>query len=144
MANPNELRADLIEARADLQAAFHDAHQNWEKAPKGGEGEDSWAPNQAAEHAIETEVYFTSSIAVACGAPALEAPALDCSTPANAAATLTRVSALCDRTLRYVSEGDLAKTYKNPQGDLRTVEKALSIMASHDREHAEQIRAGSR
>jgi hypothetical protein len=144
VANPNELRSDLVEARADLQSAFHDAHQTWDSVPKAGEGEESWSPKQAAEHAIETEVFFTSNIAVACGAPALESPAIDCSTPASAAAALTRVSALCDRTLRYVSEPDLTKTYKNAQGEPRTVEKALSIMASHAREHAQQIRDTSR
>jgi hypothetical protein len=144
MASPNELRADLVEARADLQSAFHDAHANWGKAPKSGDGEEAWSPMQAAEHTIETEIFFTSNIAVACGAPALEAPGIDCSTPGNAAASLTRVSALCDHTLRHVSEPDLSKTYKNAQGEPRTVEKALGIMASHAREHAQQIRDAGR
>jgi hypothetical protein len=144
MANPNELRNDLVEARAELQAAFHDAHANWDQAPTAGEGEEAWAPKQAAEHVIGTEVFFTSKISVACGARAIETPAITCSTPAEAAATLTRISALCDRTLRHVSEADLSKTYQNSQGQPRTVEQALSILASHAREHAQQIREAAR
>jgi hypothetical protein len=144
MANPNDLRGDLVEARADLQAAFHAAHQAWDRAPSAGQGEEAWSPRQAAEHVIGVEVYFTSNIAVACGAPAIETPVVNCATPADAAAALTRVSALCDRTLRHISETDLSKTYQNNRGESRTVEQALTTMASHAREHAQQIRDASR
>jgi len=144
MANPNDLRADLVEARADLQTAFHAAHQTWDRAPATGQAEEAWSPRQAAEHVIGIEVYFTLKIAVACGAAAIDGPAISCASPADAAAALTRVSALCDRTLRHVSEGDLGKTYQNSQGQSRTVEQALTVMASHAREHANQIRDASR
>jgi len=144
MANPNDLREDLTEARADLQTAFHAAHQTWDRTPASGQGEEAWSPRQAAEHVIGLEVYFTSNIAVACGAPAIETPVVSCATPAEAAAALTRISALCDRTLRHVSEADLTKTYQNSRGEPRTVGQALTTMASHAREHAQQIRDASR
>jgi len=144
VANPNDLRGDLVEARADLQAAFHEAHQTWDRAPAAGQGEEAWSPKQTAEHVIAIEVYFTSNIAVACGAAATETPAISCPSPADAAAALTRVSALCDRTLRHVSDGDLSKTYQNNRGEPRTVSQALTTMASHAREHAQQIRDASR
>ena len=143
MASPKELRAALVEARADLQAAFHEAHDAWERRPQGGEGEEAWSPRQVAEHVIGAELYFASNIAQACGAPALELSRPDCSTPAMAAASLTRNAATADNILRHVTEGDLTKSRRLRTGEA-TVEQMLQRMASHAHDHANQIRAAAR
>ena len=141
MASPKELRQAIVEARADLQAAFHDAHDAWEKKPAGAqEGEDAWSPRQVAEHVIGAEVFFASGISQACGAPKLDRPPIDVSTPAAAAASLTRCGAIADNVLRHVSEGDLAKTTQMRQGEM-SVEQMMALVARHGHGHAEQIRA---
>ena len=144
MASPKELRQAIVEARADLQAAFHDAHDTWETKPAGApEGEDAWSPRQAAEHVIGTEVFFASSISQACGAPKLDRPPIDASTPAAAAASLTRCGAIADNVLRHVSDADLAKTQEMRVGPM-SVEQMMALIARHDHGHAEQIRAVAR
>ena len=144
MASPRELRQAIVEARADLQAAFHDAHDIWEKKPAGAqEGEGAWSPRQVAEPVIGAEVYSASGISRACGAPTLDRPPIDVSTPAAAAASLTRCGAIADNVLRHVSDADLAKTQEMRQGPM-SVEQMMTRVAEHDHEHAQQIRAAAR
>ncbi len=142
MATPKELRAAIVEARADFQAALHEAHDAWERKPQGGEGEDAWSPRQVAEHVLGAELFFASNIAQACGAPALERRTPDVATPAAAAASATRFAAACDEILRHVSQDDLAKTRELRIGTL-SVEQMMDLLASHARDHAQQIRAAS-
>ncbi len=142
MATPKELRAAIVEARADFQAALHEAHDAWERKPQAGEGEDAWSPRQVAEHVLGAELYFASNIAQACGAPALERQTPDVATPAAAAASAVRVAATCDEILRHVSQDDLAKTRELRMGTL-SVEQMLDLLASHARDHAQQIRAAA-
>ncbi|HEY7294908.1 MAG TPA: DinB family protein [Dehalococcoidia bacterium] len=143
MASPNELRAAIVENRAQLQAALHGTAERWETEPPAGEGEDAWSPRQVAEHMIGSEWYFTNHIAQACGAPALERPALDTATPAAAAATATRIGAICDNVLRHVSDADLAKTREVGRFGAQTVEWMLTVMDSHARDHLQQLKAAS-
>ena len=140
MPTPKELHQAIIEGRAGLQSAFHDAHGAWGRKPQGGEGEDAWSPRQVAEHVIGAEIFFASSIAQACGAPALDRPSIDASTPAAAAASLTRTSAIADNIFRRVTESDFPKTQQTRVGEL-TVERLMEIAASHGQDHANQIRA---
>ncbi len=141
MASPKELRQAIIEARADLQAAFHDAHEAWNTKPAGAqEGEDAWPPAEVAKHVIGTEVFFASAVSQACGAPKVDMPEYDTSTPAAAAASLTRLGAIADNILRHVSDGDLPKTHQLRMGEM-SVEQMLALVASHGKGHAEQIRA---
>jgi hypothetical protein len=140
MASPKELRAAIVENRAQLQAALHGAAARWETKPPAGEAEEAWTPRQVVEHMIGSEWYFTNQIAQACGAPALERPAVDVSTPAAAAATATRVGATCDSILRHVSEADLAKSRDMGRLGTQTVEWMLNTMESHARDHLQQLK----
>jgi hypothetical protein len=142
LVTPKGLRAAIVDTRAQFQAALHGAHHNWDKSPAGGEGEESWSPRKVAEHFIGTDWHFTNSISQACGAPALERPSIDVSSPAAAAASATLVAATNDNILRHVSDGDLSKTWMGPLGK-RTVEELLTIMASHGHDHVNQIKAAS-
>ena len=140
MPTPKELHQAIIESRAGLQAAFHDAHDAWERKPQGGEGEDPWSPRQVAEHVIGAETFFASLIAQACGAPALERPSIDASTPATAAASLTRTGAIADNIFRRVTESDLPRTQQTRMGEM-SVERMMQLVAGHGQDHANQIRA---
>ena len=143
MASPKELRAGSVENRAQLQAALHVAAARWERKPATGDGEDAWSPQQVAEHMIRSEWYFTNHIAQACGAPALEPPALDVSTPAAAAATATRVGATNDNILGHVSDGDLSTSRDLGRLGTQSVEWMLRLMDAHAHDHLQQLRAAS-
>jgi hypothetical protein len=143
MATPRELRAAIIENRAQLQAALHGAATKWELKPAAGDGEDAWCPRQVVEHMVGSEWYFTNFISQACGAPALDRPTLDVASPAAAAATVTRVGAYCDNVLRHVSDGDLAKTWELRQSGTQTVEQMMRTIDVHARDHLDQIRTAS-
>jgi hypothetical protein len=80
-------------------------------------------------------------ISQACGAPALERPQIDASTPGKAAASLSRIAASDDNVLRHVSEGDLGKTYDSGRLGVLGVEQMLGIMVSHTQDHINQMRA---
>ncbi len=143
MTTPKELRQAIVEARAGLQAAFHDAHGAWERKPQGDEGEDAWSPRRVAEHVVGAEVFFASGISQACGAPAVGRPEYDVSTPAAAAASLTRLGAIADNVLRHVTDADLAKTHVLRVGEM-SVEQMMTVLASHAHDHANQIREAAK
>ncbi|HLZ71213.1 MAG TPA: DinB family protein [Dehalococcoidia bacterium] len=143
MTSLRELRAAILENRAQLQAALHGAAARWETTPPANSGDEAWSPRQVAEHMIGAEWYFTNNIAQACGAPAMERPALDVSSPAAAAATVTRVGATCDNILRHVSEQDLAKGRAIGQFGTQTVEWMLATMDGHSRDHLQQLKAAA-
>lgn len=143
MASPKEHRAAIAENRAQLQEALHGAHQSWERKPAGADGEDAWSPKQVAEHLIGSDWFFTNAISQACGAPALERPSLDVSTPAAAAATATRVGATCDNILRHVSDQDLEKSHELGQFGQRSVDEMLTMMTAHAQDHINQLKAAS-
>jgi hypothetical protein len=140
MPSPKELRAQLAEARAEFQAALHEVHAKWDQKPAGGEGEDAWSPKEVAQHVIGADRFFTNNIAQACGAPAMDRPPVDVSTPGAAAASFTRIATDDDAVLRHVSDGDLAKTHETRLGVL-SVEQLLTGMTSHLRDHTAQLRA---
>ncbi len=140
MATPKELRQAVVDARADLHSAFHSAHDTWETKPAGGEGEDAWSPRQVAQHIIGAELFFAGLIAQACGAPPLERQVPNVESPADAAASLTRFSAMSDEILSHVTEDDLAKVQQTRLGEL-SVQQMLALIVSHAHDHAKQIRA---
>lgn len=141
MASPKELRQSIVDGRAELQAALHEVHEKWETKPASGEGEAAWSPKEVAQHVIGAEWFFTNNIAQACGAPAMERPQLDVSTPAAAAASLSRLGASDDAVLRHVSDGDLAKTFDLPRLGTRSVEEMMANIISHTRDHIAQLKA---
>lgn len=140
MATPKALRQAIVEARAELAAAIVEAAGAWEKKPAGSEGEDAWSPKQIAQHVIGSELFFASGVSQACGAPALEMQRPSVDSPAEAAASLVRFGAIADNIHRHVSEGDLPKTHTLRIGEM-SVEGMLALIASHTRDHANQIRA---
>ena len=142
MATPKELRASIVENRARLHEALHGAHAKWTVKPAGADGEDAWSPSEVAKHAIGSERYFTNLVCKACGAPELERPELDASTPGKTAAGLSNVGAADDNMLRHVSDADLGKTLETPFGT-RSVEELLNTMIVHTAEHVTQIEAAS-
>jgi hypothetical protein len=144
MPSPKEFRAAIVESRAQLQEALHGAHESWERKPQSRDEEDAWSPRQVAEHAIGSEWFFTNAISQACGAPALDRPSLDVSSPATAAATATRLGATCDNILRHVSDQDLEKTWNlGSQLGTRNVAELLTIYAGHLENHVNQLKAAS-
>ena len=140
MPTPNELRQAIVEGRADLQEAFHAAHDAWERKPPSGAGEDAWSPRQTAEHIVGSEIFFASMIGVACGAPALERQPLELLSPAAAAAAHVRNAARADAYFRHVSEGDLSKEGTHPRLGQLTVQALLEMHIGHLHNHANQIR----
>lgn len=144
MATPDELRQNIAQARAAAEAAIRECNEKWETKPaSGGEGEESWCAKEAAQHVIGADYFFTNMISQACGAPAMERPSIDVSTPEKAVESLTQVAAANDKVLRHVSEGDLSKTFETRNLGTRSVQEMLEIMASHAQDHAQQIRAAS-
>jgi hypothetical protein len=143
MPSPRELRQSIVDARADLQAALHEVHEKWEVKPASAEGEDAWSPKEVAQHVIGADWFFTNLVCQACGAPAMERPSIDASTPARAAASLSRIGAADDALLRHVSEGDLSKTHEHPRRGVMTVEQFMEMMASHTRDHINQMLAAA-
>ncbi len=143
MPTPKEFRANITENRAELHAALHGAHLKWEQQPSSGEGEGAWAPKRVVEHVIGSEWYFTNAISQACGAPALERFAIDVTTPAAAAGSLSRVGVICDNVLRHVSDGDLPKTFDLGTSGSKSVEEILTIMDSHAKDHINQLKTAS-
>ena len=140
MATPDELRAELAESRKVFRAALGELDASaWEKAPQSGEGEEAWAPRQAAQHAIGAEAFFTTAICTACGYPGVEAPKPDFATPADAIAGYDSVIELCDKKLKYITEEDLAK----PHDRFGSVEGLLTVAASHLRDHAQQMKTAA-
>jgi hypothetical protein len=140
MATPDELRADLGEARKDFAAALREAGEAWEREPASGEGEAAWSPRQAAEHCIAADVMYASAVCLACGYPGLERLEASYASADDAGIGLEQASAVADGRLKYVTEKDLAM--KNQRG--YSVEDMIRASANHFRDHAAQIRAASR
>lgn len=144
MAAPQELTQAVKDARAEAEAAILECNEKWEVKPAGGgEGEESWCPKEVAQHLIGAEYFFTNMISQACGAPAMARPEIDVSVPAAAVASLKSVGENDDKVLRHVSKGDLSKTYDTRNLGTRSVQEMLEIMASHARDHAQQIRTAN-
>ena len=140
MPSPRELRAAIIENRAQLQAALHSAHETWEVEPPIPSGEEeSWTPRRVVEHMVGAEWGFTNLIAQACGAPAGQSPTVEAATPADAAASVTRIGAQVDDVLRHVSDGDLAKTWEHPRFGPQTVAQLLETIVDHGANHVSQL-----
>ena len=140
MPTLKESRDAIAEARADLQSAFHEVHGRWEQKPATSDGDEAWSPRQIAEHAIGSEIVLASAIARATGKKVVEAVEPSCPTPAGAAVALTRYAAQSDDILSELNDSDLAIIYQGRTAT-RSVEQGLQLMASHLREHAEQMRA---
>ncbi len=137
MATPDEVRAELAEARKLFVEALSGAGPGWERRPAGGEGEEAWSPRQAAEHCIGADVAYASAVCTACGYPGLERWQGSYATVAEAQRGFQDASAQADGRLKYVSDSDLAKT--NQRGN--SVEEMIRASAAHFRDHAAQIKA---
>jgi hypothetical protein len=140
MATPDELRAEIADARATLRTALQGASQDtWEKLPAdGGDGEDAWSARQAAEHVIGAEIYFTNLVCKACGYPGPESPFSggkpNFTSVDDARTALDDAIAAADSKIKYITETDLAITR-----DEGTVETLVAFWPQHTRDHAQQI-----
>jgi hypothetical protein len=140
MASVQELVSNVRAARAELEGALGECNDKWDVKPQGGEGEDAWCQQEIAQHVIGSDWFFTNMIVRACGAPALDRPNIDASTPEAALASLRTIGAADDTILSKVTAGDLSKEFEGRLGR-QTVEQMLQIMASHTRDHINQMRA---
>lgn len=140
MASPKELRAAIVESRAQLQQTLHEAHAAWERKPANSpEGEEAWPPRKVAEHLLGTDWFFTNGICKACGAPEVARPDFTAATPGQAAAALTRNGAKFDDLLRHVSDTDLEKPLGADYGGLN-VGQAMAVWPNHVADHINQIK----
>jgi hypothetical protein len=140
MATPDELRADLAEARKEFAEALREAGEAWERVPLGGEGEAAWSPRQAAEHCVAADVMYASAVCATCGYPGLDRLEASYASAADAVIGLEQASAIADGRLKYVTDRDLAM--KNQRGN--TVESIMLHAIAHFRDHAQQIREASK
>ncbi len=146
MATPEELVHGVTQVRAAAETAIREYGVKWEtKSAGSGEGEDSWSPKVVSQHLVGSEWIFTNVITQVCGAPAMERPHIDVSTPDKAAKSLAQGGAASDKALRHqhVSEGDLAKTFETRNLGTPSVQEVLEIIASHAQDHARQLRAAN-
>jgi hypothetical protein len=134
---PDELRADLADARAAFAEAVRGAGEAWARAPASGDGEDAWSPRQAAEHCIAADVMYASAVCLACGYPGLDRIDASYASPDEAMAGLEKASALADGRLKYVTDKDLLM--KNQRG--YSVEDMIRASSKHFRDHAAQVLA---
>lgn len=142
-ASAQELVSAAQESRGEVEAAIKECSTKWEIKPASGEGEDAWCAKEVAQHVIGADWFFTNQIAQACGAPAMERPQIDVTTPAQALESLQQIGAANDKILRHVSEGDLSKTFETQRFGTQSVQQMLQTMAGHARDHANQIRAAN-
>ena len=136
MALTDELRTDIVAARAELRAAVEGSDAGWERSPGGEE----WSPRQIAEHAIRADVSFALYAAGATGQPGADAPREELSLPASAdaLAALDRGAGVADPVWAAVGDDQLAL----PAPPMDSVEAAMRTATSHLREHAGQIADG--
>lgn len=134
-------RQHISEARARLAQAIEAASGDWE----GGAASGDWAPRKIAEHALATEINFTSAIAASTGndMPASETLAFpaegeefDFSTAAAAIEAIPHVAQACDAVLLKLTEDDMES--KSPV--VETVFGTLVLTAHHMNLHALQIK----
>ena len=136
MATPDELRANLAEARATFRAAIEEAEMGWRRGP----GEGAWTAQEVAEHVIQIEARITSMVCEACGYPGLEAGEPDCASSIEAVDEFDAVVNRCDEKLRHVTLEDLAK----PHEHFGNVEGIFEMNARHLTEHAAQMLAAAK
>ncbi len=137
MATPDELREQLAAARAEFRSALEQVGDAWEKQPAGGgEGEESWSPRQAAEHAIGTETFFATAVCKACGYPGVDKVDTNYPTAQDALKAFDEVVEMCNKKLKHISEGDLQQTHER----FGKVEDLLNMNINHMREHAAQMK----
>ena len=112
MAFAQELVQQVSTTRSELEAALGECSDTWETKPQGGEGEDAWCQREVAQHVIGGDWFFTNMIVQACGAPALDRPNIDVSSPQAAVESLQRIGVADDKILSKVTDGDLSKEFE--------------------------------
>ena len=141
MPTPDEVRADVAAARAELASALAAAPSDaWERKPESGEGEDAWSAREAAQHVIGAEMYFASAVCEACGYDGPESPfadGLELASPEAASAALEQAAAAADSKVQHVTAGDLERSHER-MGPLPAIFESWS---GHLRDHAAQITA---
>jgi hypothetical protein len=143
VATPAELLTTVREARSEAAAAMGECNEKWEVKPASGEGEEAWCSKEVAQHIIGADWFFTNAIAQACGAPAMERPQIDVSTPDAALASLRAIGAGDDTILNKLSQEDLDKMVETRALGTRSVAEVLQAMAGHCRDHVAQMRAAN-
>lgn len=132
---PDDLRASLAAARAELREALREAADGWDRLSVSGDGE-VWTARQTAEHVIPGEAHYATLVCTACGYPGVEFdPRAAYETAGQAIAALDAVVELSNKKLKYVTETDLEKSHEG-----WTTAQFMSANAAHLRTHAAQLR----
>ena len=133
MATAAALRSEIEAARATFRAALEGAAADWERTPGGEE----WSRREVAEHTIGTDYSFAGWALTLTGGTRPERPELALRSNGEALAAFAASSTLADGAWAGVQAEDLQKEVR-PE---RTVEAAMQLVASHLRDHAEQLGA---
>jgi hypothetical protein len=141
MPSADEYRAQIAASREALRNAIQGAGDRWEVAPRGGDGEESWAPRRVAEHVIGSERRFAAVIAASMEGRAPESKEFAFATNADALAAFDANCTDCDKVFRYIEDRDLTKAAPMPDGAPfpKNIEGFLQLDVAHLNDHAQQI-----
>ncbi len=161
MATLTELTNNIAAARDQLRAAIDGATDSWEDATLPPEADevnpnstgDAWTPKQAVTHAVGGVSFFSSFLATGLGIdftisrPSIETPedALDALDAAFEAVDALVAAASDDALTLPAPVGDGQIMYATTRGYevQKDVTGALSMLALHTADHAEQIVRGT-
>lgn len=134
-ADKAALLRDMDEARAELEGVVRKLEaKDMERVRRG-----SWPVSRILEHVRDSERIYTQLISVFNGQPAISVESGELSTPAKVASSLgaTRTGLL--EAISSVEEKDFYRLQTIGHEEY-SVLSILENVASHDREHAQQIR----
>ncbi len=137
MATAADLKQQMGEARAALQAAITGAADRWETVAEGEE----WTPRHIAEHAIGAERAFAGMMAPGVGQEAPAPQELSLDSAADAAAAFDANSEACRAIFEAVTEANISAEAPMPDGApfAKSVEGVLTLAAWHYNDHTGQI-----
>ena len=135
MATPDELRAQIAEARAAFGAALEGAADGWDEQPEG----DEWTRRQTAEHTIGVDYAFAGwAVSLSAGEQAsIERTDPSLSSVAEAIEAFAASSAHADALWAEVTAEHLEHELRPGMDG----ERGMSMVFTHLQEHAEQISA---
>lgn len=133
MATPAALRSEIAASREAFRAALGNIGDGWERASAGGE----WSPRRAAEHAISAEYVYARWGASVLGRDGSGRPELALGSAEEALSAFAASSEIADAIWGAIE----AEQLEQPAPPMDDVAAAMRLVASHLREHAEQIEA---
>ena len=133
MASADELRNQIQQNREALRQALQGA-SSWEDGT-----DEAWGTKRIAQHAIRSEVGYANRISKAMEGKPQDWPDIELASAEEALAKETEASAMADKALRYVEDRDLKKRAEVPGNYSQDVEGAMAALASHLKEHADEV-----